>query len=146
MKLAGAALLASSIVLASTFSAGQAPAPSFARAAQTPLDKYVAAPDPAYAWTVSKTLPADGATATLIDLTSQKWLSEQEVENPLWKHWLVVVTPPTVTSDVALLFIGGGRNDRQPPTAPSPWLVEVARDTGTVTAELRMVPNQPVVF
>jgi PhoPQ-activated pathogenicity-related protein len=51
-----------------------------------------------------------------------------------------------VTSDVALLYIGGGRNDRQPPAAPPSWLVEAARDTGTVTAELRMVPNQPIVF
>jgi PhoPQ-activated pathogenicity-related protein len=146
MKLTAAALLASSFIVGSAVFTGQAPAPSTARAAQTALDKYVASPDPAFTWSVSKTLPADGATATLIDLTSQKWLTDQEVENPVWKHWLTVVTPPTVTSDVALLFISGGRNDRQPPAAPSPWLVEAARDTGTVTAELRMVPNQPVVF
>jgi PhoPQ-activated pathogenicity-related protein len=125
---------------------GAARPASTARASKTALDRYVAAPDPAFAWSVSKTLPADGATATLIDFTSQKWLTEQDVENPIWKHWLVVVTPPAVTSDVALLFIGGGRNDRQPPAAPPSWLVEAARDTGTVVAELRMVPNQPIVF
>ena len=116
------------------------------RASETALDRYVAAPDPSFAWTVAKPLPAgDGATATLIDLTSQRWL-EQEVEQPLWKHWLVVVTPAKVTSDVGLLYIGGGRNDRNPPAAPASWLVDTARDTGTVVAELRMVPNQPVVF
>jgi PhoPQ-activated pathogenicity-related protein len=125
--------------------AGQA-AVSTARASETALDRYVAAPDPSFTWTVSKTLPAEGATATLIDLTSQRWLTEQEVEQPLWKHWLVVVTPEKVTSDVGLLFISGGRNDRNPPATPSEWLVEAARDTGTVVAELRMVPNQPVVF
>ena len=104
-------------------------------------------PIPAYAWTVSKTLPTGpGATATLIDLTSQRWLTEKEVEQPLWKHWLVVVTPEKVTSDIGFLFIGGGRNDRNPPAAPAPWLVDAARDTGTVVAELRMVPNQPLVF
>ena len=123
----------------------QAPAAT-ARASETALDRYVATPDASYAWTVSKTLPAgDGATATLIDLTSQRWF-EQEVEQPVWKHWLVVVTPKKVTSDVGLLYIGGGRNDRNPPAAPAPWLVEAARDNGTVVAELRMVPNQPVVF
>src|SRR5205085_11322353 len=104
-------------------------------------------PDPAFGWTVSKTLPVDGgATATLIDLTSQRFLTEAEVEQPLWKHWLVVVTPEKVTSDIGMLFITGGRNDRNPPTAPTKWLADAARDTGTVTAELRMVPNQPVVF
>jgi PhoPQ-activated pathogenicity-related protein len=116
------------------------------RASETALDRYVAAPDPSFAWTVARPLPAgDGATATLIDLTSQRWL-EQEVEQPVWKHWLVVVTPAKVTSDVGLLYIGGGRNDRNPPAAPAPWLLDAARDTGTVVAELRMVPNQPVVF
>jgi PhoPQ-activated pathogenicity-related protein len=124
----------------------QQPAPSTARAAQTALDRYVAAPDPAYAWSVSKTLPApDGTTATLIDLTSQRWL-DGEVEQPLWKHWLVVVTPAQISSDVGLLYVAGGRNDRNPPAAPAPWQVEIARDTGTVVAELRMVPNQPIVF
>jgi len=125
--------------------AGQA-AVSTARASETALDRYVAAPDPSFKWTVSKTLPAEGATATLIDLTSQRWLTEKEVEQPLWKHWLVVVTPEKVTSDIGFLFIGGGRNDRNPPAAPAKWLVDAARDTGTVVAELRMVPNQPVVF
>ena len=134
-----------SVPLRSAGPAGQAAA-STARASATALDRYVAAPDPSFAWTVSKTLPAEGATATLIDLTSQRWLTEQEVEQPLWKHWLVVVTPEKVTSDIGLLFIGGGRNDRNPPATPSKWLVEAARDTGTVVAELRMVPNQPVVF
>src|SRR4030095_10704289 len=80
-------------------SAGFAPqavpasASSTSRASETALDKYVAAPDPTYAWSVSKTLPAEGATATLIDLTSQKWLTEAEVEQPLWKHWLGAVSP-----------------------------------------------------
>jgi PhoPQ-activated pathogenicity-related protein len=134
-----------SVPLRSSGLAGQAAA-STARASETALDRYVAAPDPNFAWAVSKTLPAEGATATLIDLTSQRWLTEQEVEQPLWKHWLVVVTPEKVTSDIGFLFISGGRNDRNPPATPSKWLVEAARDTGTVVAELRMVPNQPVVF
>ena len=124
----------------------QAAAASTARASETALDRYVAAPDANFAWTVSKTLPAEGATATLIDLTSQRWLTDADVEQPVWKHWLVVVTPEKVTSDIGFLFISGGRNDRNPPAAPSPWLLEAARDTGTVVAELRMVPNQPVVF
>ena len=119
---------------------------STSRASTTALDRYVASPDTTYAWKVAKQLPADGATATLIDLTSQTWLSSKEVEQPVWKHWLVVVTPPTVTSDIGFLYISGGRNDRNPPAAPSPWLVEAARDTNTVVAELRMIPNQPVVF
>ena len=146
MRLLGGACAIACLLSVPVALARQAAAPSTARAASTPLDRYVAAPDPAFSWTVSKTLPAVGATATLIDLTSQKWLTEQEVENPIWKHWLTVVTPTTVTNDFSLLYIGGSRNDRQPPSTPPPWLIEAARDTGSVVAELRMVPNQPVIF
>ena len=117
-----------------------------ARASETALDRYVAAPDPNYAWKVLRELPAEGVKATLLEMTSQKWLTEQDVEQPLWTHWIAVARPPQVKSDIGLLFITGGRLDRQPPKAPPAWLVEVARDTGTVAAELRLVPNQPIVF
>jgi PhoPQ-activated pathogenicity-related protein len=149
LSLVAVALVGGGVILSlPVASAARVPqaAASTSRAAETPLDRYVAAPDPSFAWTVSKTLPAEGATATLIDLTSQRWLTDQEVEQPLWKHWLVVVTPEKVTSDIGMLFISGGRNDRNPPAAPSKWLLDAAIDTGTVVAELRMVPNQPVVF
>jgi PhoPQ-activated pathogenicity-related protein len=142
----GGVVLSVSVTSAGLASLSGQAAVSTARASETALDKYVAAPDPSFAWTVSKTLPTEGATTTLIDLTSQRWLTEKEVEQPLWKHWLVVITPEKVTSDIGFLFIGGGRNDRNPPAAAPKWLVETARNTGTVVAELRMVPNQPVVF
>src|SRR5689334_5757108 len=88
----------------------------------TPLDRYVAAPDPSFTWKVLRTLPAEGATATLLEMTSQRWLTEREVERPLWTHWITIVTPEKVTSDIGLLFITGGRLDRQPPARPSAWL------------------------
>ena len=127
------------------------PAPSFARASKTALDRYVAAPDGSFAWKVLRELPAEGATATLLEMTSQRWLTEQEVERPLWTHWITVVRPAgapgaKLSSDIALLFITGGSLERQPPARPPAWLVAAARDTGTITAELRLVPNQPVVF
>jgi PhoPQ-activated pathogenicity-related protein len=120
--------------------------PSTARASRTALDRYVAAPDSSFAWKAVRDLPAEGVTATLLEMTSQRWLTEQEVERPLWTHWITVIRPPQVTSDVGLLFISGGSNERPVPTRPPAWLVDAARDTNTVTAELRLVPNQPVVF
>ncbi len=138
-----AALLIASPALITAAPRQAAPQP---QAAQTALDRYVAAPDASFSWKVLKSLPAEGATATLLEMTSQKWLTEQEVERPLWTHWLTVVRPPEVKSDVALLYITGGSLERQPPSSPPAWLVNAARDTGTVTVELRLVPNQPVVF
>jgi PhoPQ-activated pathogenicity-related protein len=115
-------------------------------ATPTALDRYVAAPDPHFSWSVLRDLPAQGATATLLDMTSQKWLTEKEVEQPLWKHWLTVVRPAQAVSDIGFLFITGSRLDRQPPTEAPAWMVDMARETGTYVAELRLVPNQPIVF
>jgi PhoPQ-activated pathogenicity-related protein len=137
------------ILIASPALTGAEPrqvAPRAAPGSQTALDRYVAAPDSSFAWKVLKPLPAEGVTATLLEMTSQKWLTEQDVERPLWTHWLTVVRPPEVRSDVALLFISSGSLGRQPPAAPPAWLVNAAKDTGTMTVELRLVPNQPVVF
>ncbi len=127
-------------------SAAPRQAPSHARASETALDRYVAAPDSSYSWKVLRDLPAEGVRATLLEMTSQRWLTEKEVERPLWTHWVTIARPAQVKSDIGLLFITGGRLDRQPPKAPPAWLVEVARETGTVAAELRLVPNQPIVF
>lgn len=117
-----------------------------ARADETALDRYVAAPDPAFSWRVHEALPAEGVTGTLLEMTSQRWLTEQEVERPAWTHWLAVARPQAVRSDAALLFISGGSNERPAPRSVPGWLAAIARDTGTVAAELRLVPNQPVVF
>jgi PhoPQ-activated pathogenicity-related protein len=147
------------------------PATARAQTALTALDRYVAATDANFSWKVARELPAEGVTATLIEMTSQQWLTDKEVERPLWTHWITIVRPApasvrdpspagsgeaapkplrgeggNVTSDIGLLFISGGSNDRPPPARPAAWLVDAARDTGTVTAELRLVPNQPVVF
>lgn len=113
--------------------------------ADTALDRYVAAPDPHFSWKVVDTPSAPGVTAALIEMTSQQWLTAAEVQQPLWTHWLTVIRPAQVTSDIGLLYIGGGANDGKMPRVPG-WLADIARDTGTVVAELRMVPNQPVVF
>ncbi|MCH7789759.1 MAG: hypothetical protein IH940_10000 [Acidobacteria bacterium] len=42
---------------------------------RTALDDYVHAPDPAYAWNVVKTLPGEGHTTYVLELTSQTWLA-----------------------------------------------------------------------
>ena len=141
-------MLLAALATAVPLAAPSPPQAATARAqpAQTALDRYVATPDPNFSWKVVRDLPTEGVTATLVEMTSQKWLTEKEVERPLWTHWITIARPEKVTSNIALLFISGGANDRPAPARPPAWLVEIARETGTVTAELRLVPNQPVVF
>jgi PhoPQ-activated pathogenicity-related protein len=112
----------------------------------TALDRYVQAADPAYAWHVERTIPGPQITTFILEMTSQTWLTTNEVDRPLWKHWLTVVRPDNVRHHTALLFIGGGRNDRPAPNAADPQLANIARATQSIVAELRMVPNQPLIF
>lgn len=110
------------------------------------LDEYIAKPDSAYSWQVVKTIKSNPATTFVIDMKSQRWRTEKDVNRSLWQHWLVVVKPEVVEHDAALLMIGGGRNGRAAPDRIRPDLADMARETRSVVAELGMVPNQPLIF
>ena len=114
---------------------------------RTALDDYVDAHDTSYAWRVLSTATAeDGSRTVIVDMVSQHWLTDAEVDRTEWQHWLALSIPATVNSDTAMLFIGGGRNGREPPTEASERMTAIAQATQTVVAELGMVPNQPLVF
>jgi PhoPQ-activated pathogenicity-related protein len=112
----------------------------------TALDRYVAAPDPSYRYELIETIPGDGFAAHVLEMTSQRWRDETEVDRPLWKHWLTVIAPDQVATGTALLIVGGGSNERKSPARANPLLVMGAVTTRSVIAELRMVPNQPLTF
>ena len=113
----------------------------------SPLDRYVAEPDSHYAYKVAKTVPGKGYTAYVIDLTSQQWRTAAEVNRPVWKHWLTIVRPDAseIKTDTGMLFITGGSVD-QPPPEPSQDLIGTALATHSVVAELRGIPNEPLLF
>jgi PhoPQ-activated pathogenicity-related protein len=113
---------------------------------QTALDRYVAAPDPNYKWEVVNTIPGDGYTTYVIDLTSQQYLTAAEVDHPIWKHWLTVVKPAIVKSDAGFLFITGGRIGVKAPLQPDTMLTSLALATGSVASMLQDVPNEPLTF
>jgi PhoPQ-activated pathogenicity-related protein len=116
------------------------------RAQETILDKYVAKKDPAYSWKLVKTIAGESCTGYVLELHSQTWRSDKEVDRAVWTHWLTVVKPKSTTSNKALLFIGGGDNGNAAPAAISERAKRFAIETNTVIAELGMVPNQPLFF
>lgn len=127
------------ILLAAVFAIG-------ASAQPTALDRYVARKDAVYAWKVVSTIPGDGYRTHVLELTSQTWRSEKDVDRPVWKHWLTIVRPDHPATSKALLFIGGGNNNAPAPVKPSERTSRIARETGSVVAEMFMVPNQPLHF
>ena len=114
---------------------------------KTALDEYVYTPDPAYKYELVNTQRGEGVTVYTLKMTSQEWLTENEVDRPVWWHWLNIARPDTVSSDTALLFIGGGANrDEDNPRGGERRVLAVAKATNSVVAELGMVPNQPLFF
>src|SRR5438128_5259871 len=115
-------------------------------AQETALDRYVKAPDPVYGWKLVNTTRGEGYQAFVLELTSQTWRTEAEVDRPIWKHWLTIVKPEKLTTSKGLLFIGGGSNREPMPTTISARLSLFALESHSVVAELGMVPNQPLFF
>lgn len=111
-----------------------------------PFEAYVAAPDTAYRYELRNTIKGEGFTTYILYMQSQRWLTEKEVKDPLWWHWLTVVVPDEVKSDMGLLAIGGGSRSRKLPKKTNDIIAKIALATGTITCELHNIPNQKVEF
>jgi PhoPQ-activated pathogenicity-related protein len=112
----------------------------------TGLDRYVQAPDPNYKYELVKTIPGDGYTAYVLDMTSQQWRTAAEVDRPIWKHWLTIIKPDRVEGMTGFLFITGGNVADKPPERIDQGHIDTALTTHTVVAELRGIPNEPLTF
>jgi PhoPQ-activated pathogenicity-related protein len=114
--------------------------------AETALDRYVRKPDKAYRWTLVETVPGDGFTTYLVDMTSQSWRNTADVDCTNWTHRLVIVKPEKARAGTAMLFIGGGSNRDRPPRQAGEEIKVLALGTNSVVAHLATVPNQPLAF
>ena len=117
-----------------------------AAAKLTALDRYIAQPDTNFNFRLVNTVRGEGQTTFVLEMQSQAWLTTNEVDRPIWTHWLTVIKPDDVTTSTGMLFIGGGSLDRPMPKTAEANLLRMAFSTKSVIAELRGVPNQPLVF
>src|SRR5881397_3007855 len=81
--------------LSVAFALGLALLPQLSRAdlatKETALDRYVAKPDTNYHYEVISTSRGEGYTLFVLGMTSQAWLTTNEVNRPIWKHHVLVV-------------------------------------------------------
>ncbi len=113
---------------------------------RTAIDDYVARPDDTFSWKILKTSSSDGLQTFVLTMNSQTWRTKDEVDRPVWQHWITLAVPKKVKSKIGFLFIGGGGNGGKPPEGPDKRIQGIARATQTVVAEVHMIPNQPLVF
>jgi PhoPQ-activated pathogenicity-related protein len=117
----------------------------WARAGDTVLERYVAAPDSSYGYTLVRTLPFTGLTIYQIDLVSQTWLTAGDVDRTEWHHWMTIWKPAQAATSTALLIVDGGSNSSMPPS-PDPTITVLAAQAGAVVIDLGQVPNEPLTF
>jgi len=127
----------------------------------TPLDDYVNAPDPNFAWfDTGLVVQGSGWTGHIINMTSQAWLTAADwsfaygAPGPLWWHWMLIVIPDKLNSsylDHGFLWITGGGNDPNgPPTSPTDEdaivISTLCVELGVYGAALYQVPNEDLIF
>jgi len=114
--------------------------------ASTALQDYVDQKDDSFDWRITAQRSNQQGTEYTVRMTSQRWLTGQEVDQPLWQHWMAVYVPLTVEHTTAFLMISGGGNSDTPPQNGSSFLAQMAVKTRSVTALLLNVPSQPLLF
>jgi PhoPQ-activated pathogenicity-related protein len=126
----------------------------------SPLQFYVDMPDPTYSYMPEpiQTFGLPGATAFVLNMTSQRWLTDDDFKpyspsKSVWWHQLVVVVPNKLNKQLETGWIwitGGDNTDGGKPIDTKDGEVaiagELAAASGTVCAVLRQIPNQPVAF
>eukprot|EP01091_Cochliopodium_minus_P020808 TRINITY_DN920_c0_g2_i1.p1 TRINITY_DN920_c0_g2~~TRINITY_DN920_c0_g2_i1.p1 ORF type:complete len:505 (+),score=132.03 TRINITY_DN920_c0_g2_i1:1-1515(+) len=114
----------------------------------TPLDDYVNAPDPYQSYKLIDVISGPGYYAYMLNVTSQKWLDEKQVNNPIWWHYLAVCVPDDLRNvSTSLVYIDGYKDNTDPPPTSLYIAVEVlCLSARIVTAHLMQIPNQPLIF
>ena len=110
------------------------------------LDDYVGRADDSYRYEVVRTVSNDGGTGYIIDMVSQTWRCEAEVDRVEWRHWVHIAIPKKVRFGKALLIIDGGANGGKTPKGIDSAVASIAIETGSVVARIQMIPNEPLRF
>ena len=118
-----------------------------ASAGATPLDDYVAKPDPAFKYELVNTGENPGSTTYVYHMVSQTWLDASKVDRPLWEHTVLVTVPKDLQYTKAMIFIGGGDNRKDDnPSADAGPMEKIATVTKSIAVEIKQIPNQPLRF
>jgi len=115
----------------------------------TPLDDYVHAYDPTYNWTLHSTIEGDFYTAYVVELISQTWMTPQQSDSSVWRHWLTICVPDYIDptkAPHANIYIDGGGTHASAPTDVDLLTEFLCMTTQAISCALTQIPNEPVVF
>jgi len=135
-------LIATLTFLIGCSSAGENPATEI----PFPLKAYVDTEDPAFRYEIRETVRGDSWTEYRVFMISGTWLTEAEVDETQWWHWLTMVVPDQVRETESLMHIGDGWTGDTIPIVARKEMIEAALATGSVISHLSNIPYQPIDF
>jgi len=130
----------------------------FSSASSTSLDDYVWMPDPHFRWfdTGARIEGASLDNTTrwvgyILNVTSQQWLTPEDVSLSIWTHFLVVIVPDNVKykQNATLWICGGGNPLNDLPEASDEDITiaaGIAMAVGNIAGALFQIPNQEIYF
>jgi PhoPQ-activated pathogenicity-related protein len=119
----------------------------FIFAHQNVIEEYVNRPDSTFTYSHHSTINVTGGgEAYVLSVTSQTWLSTNEVSQPVWKHWVVIIKPRILIHLQPLVYIGGSNSRMQAPTTVPRDFGLAAAATQSMVILIYQVPFQPVSF
>jgi len=111
-----------------------------------PLKAYVETPGEAFRYEITETVRGESYTEYRIYLVSGTWLTEAEVDEPEWWHWLTMVVPDELQESESLMWIGGGWRGDSIPIAATEEMISAAISTGSVISHISNIPFQPIDY
>ena len=110
------------------------------------LKDYVNRSDTTFSYNERHTYSKDDYTVHVLEVFSQTWKSADVVDRAHWQHWVNIIVPNTLKYEKALVLISGGSNGDSPPSSVDDEIVSLALMSNSVVIEVKMIPNEPVVF
>jgi len=98
-----------------------------------------------YSWKFESREEKKDYTIHVLRLRSQTWQTPATVDQPIWEHELRLTIPHKLRHSTALVHVRGGKIGT-PFLGAEPVLVDTAISSGTILAELSLVPVQPIQF
>ncbi|MCD4710310.1 MAG: PhoPQ-activated pathogenicity-related family protein [Bacteroidales bacterium] len=111
-----------------------------------PLKAYVKTEDKAFSYEIIATVQGESWTEYRVYMVSGTWLTQKEVDEPEWWHWLTMVVPDELRETESLMLIGGGWRGDTIPIAANEEMIKAALTTGSVVSHLSNIPFQPIDF
>lgn len=111
-----------------------------------PLETYIASSEAVFGYELAHKYIGNGYKYYVLKVTSQNWLSENEVDEPTWWHWVSFVIPDDLSHETSLMMISGGSRNTKLPESPDKMILEAAMETGSAAIKIHNIPFQPISF